>query len=637
MKSNIYNHLRTISLGTLLFIANFLSGQISFLAPNDIYVGGQPIASVAVDFDFNNTLDIASANKDLNNVSVLLNDGSGGFTTFGTNNVSTSPYSIVKADFNEDGITDLATSCLSASDKISVLLGLGSGNFSSAIQYTVSGLAWSITTNDFDGDGHSDIIVAADGLFVMLGDGNGAFDSTYVISSPQSSYIVSHDFNKDGNMDIATIQSFSNNIYVYIGDGNGGFAAGVSFSAGGSAPTSIVSDDFNGDTNLDLAIANQSSDKVAVLLGNGIGGFSTATSYTVGDGPMVIVSSDLNNDNIIDIAVTNVHSNNISILVGNGNGTFGTTTNITVGSMPRHIIAEDFNLDGKNDLAVSNFADGTISILINNYTPPAPPICLVTVDSTFTHNVVIWEQTNIDTSLVDSVIIYREITTNNYQRIGAKSANAISLFDDFDANPESTGYRYKLKTKNSLGQESLFSEYHNSIYLANNGSNFYWTPYQIENNSTPISVYNIYRDDLSTGNFQIIGSTTGNQLGYTDVNYSSFPFASYYVDASMSQGACEPSRIAFSGSQSNVKHMGTTNRFEHTLNDKIKIYPNPADKNITISGLPENSTISIYNHLGSIVLKNIKEKTDITALPQGVYSIHIETDKGLVVKKLVVQ
>ena len=271
--------------------------------------------------------------------------------------------------------------------------------------------------------------------------------------------------------------------------------------------------------------------------------------------------------------------------------------------------------------------------------PPTPSICLVTVDSTLTHNLLVWEKTNLNMTAIDSFIVYREITTNNYQRIASVVHDSLSIFNDLTANPANTGYRYKLKSKNAHGVLSLFSNYHNTIYLTNSGGNFSWTTYQIENNTTPVSTYNVYRDDNSTGNFVLIGFTTGNQFGYTDIQYSSFPNASYYVEAVMAGGVCSPTRADYATSRSNVKHFGTAGVQQFKHNSTIKIYPNPSTNVLNITGIVEKTIIRMYDVVGKLVIeKEVESNTTINTnlLTEGVYTLLTENKIEKTFNKVVI-
>ena len=76
------------------------------------------------------------ANEASNNVSVLLNDGSGGFGAASNFPVGTNPTDITSADFNGDKKPDLAVAN-SNSSNVSVLLNDGSGGFGAATNFPV--------------------------------------------------------------------------------------------------------------------------------------------------------------------------------------------------------------------------------------------------------------------------------------------------------------------------------------------------------------------------------------------------------------------------------------------------------------------------------------------------------------------
>jgi hypothetical protein len=271
--------------------------------------------------------------------------------------------------------------------------------------------------------------------------------------------------------------------------------------------------------------------------------------------------------------------------------------------------------------------------------PPTPQVCLVTVDSTFTHNLIVWEKTNLNMIGIDSFVVYREIGTNTYHAIGTVFHDSLSTFDDLGANPATTGYRYKLKSKNAHGVLSLFSDFHNTIYLTNTGGNFSWTPYQVENITTPVFTYNVYRDDNSTGNFQPIGNTTGNQFGYTDINFSSFPFASYYVEAVMTSGVCNPTRSSITAARSNVKHFGTTEVQQFSINTAIKIYPNPAGNILNITGITSKTIVHLYDVVGKLVIEKEVENNCIintNQLANGIYSLLMESKTVRTFNKVVI-
>jgi len=229
----------------------------------------------------------------------------------------------------------------------------------------------SLATGKFNGDNKLDLAVVntnSDNVSILLGNGNGTFqpDVNYSVGSSPSSVAVG-DFNRDGKLDLAVANNGSSNVSILLGNGNGTFKPAVDYNAG-QYPSSVAVGDFNRDGKLDLAVTNMGSNNVDVLLGNGDGTFKAAVSYNVGLNPVLVVVGDFNGDGRMDLAITNNDSNNISILLGNGNGTFQTAKNYSAGQTPASMVVGDFNGDGRLDLAVANVAsnNANVSVLLGN-------------------------------------------------------------------------------------------------------------------------------------------------------------------------------------------------------------------------------------------------------------------------------
>ena len=71
----------------------------------------------------------------------------------------------------------------------------------------------------------------------------------------------------------------------------------------------------------------------------------------------------------------------------------------------------------------------------------------------------------------------------------------------------------------------------------------------------------------------------------------------------------------------------------------IIVYPNPANNNLFVNGLTENSNVKIYDLTGKLIYnkKVSNNQIDIRNFQSGIYTMKIETAKGIVTKKFVKQ
>ena len=113
------------------------------------------------------------------------------------------------ADFNGDGIPDLAVIDSADNSTVDILLGNGDGTFTvEATSPSISGIPLNFATGDFNGDGKTDLAVAEnDGtIAILLGNGDGTFAASGSVNSASGgspSPIAVADFNGDGKLDIA--------------------------------------------------------------------------------------------------------------------------------------------------------------------------------------------------------------------------------------------------------------------------------------------------------------------------------------------------------------------------------------------------------------------------------------------------
>jgi FG-GAP-like repeat len=91
----------------------------------------------------------------------------------------------------------------------------------------------------------------------------------------------------------------------------------------GSQPVGLAVGDFNGDGKLDLAVVNSADNTVSILLGKPDGTFAKEVTYSTGKVPVAVAIGDFNGDGNLDLAVANKNcqgsscgSGSFSILLG---------------------------------------------------------------------------------------------------------------------------------------------------------------------------------------------------------------------------------------------------------------------------------------------------------------------------------
>jgi hypothetical protein len=297
---------------------------------------------------------------------------------------------------------------------------------------------------------------------------------------------------------------------------------------------------------------------------------------------------------------------------------------------------------------------GTASQSVSVLTPPAPVICMVTTDSLSTYNTIFWDKTGY--TGIDSFIVYREVSTNTYHRIGAVSKDSMSLFNDTsrsvgpaNGDPNIGYYHYKLQIRDSCGNYSQLSPYHTSVYVndLHNGS-FSWNTYDVEGQSTPVANFILKRDNNNTGNYQTIGTVSGSTTILNDPNYGTYQsVANWRVDATGFN--CTPTqRYGNNATQATIvksKSNISNNRTTHVNQQQasVSVYPNPANNelNISVTGTP-GAHAYVLNMFGesvkSILLDQTITKVDLSGLAAGVYYVKITSGTNLVkLEKVIVQ
>jgi uncharacterized protein (TIGR03437 family) len=341
-------------------VGDFNLDGIPDLAVMDVLFGGQPSLALA-------------------SLTVLLGNGDGTFRT--TAQLSQNVYTTMTpaiADFNGDGITDIATFT-------GIYLGNGDGTFQSPLASPVSnfnGNLVSLIAADFNGDGRADVAWSGfiDGSLagvvgVVPGNGDGTFQSTLNVSLTSGGVLALGDFNADGRADLAMLSGPGqpSSATILLGKGDGTFQTPSVYT--NSAASSIAVADFNGDGRDDLALGGSTT--ASILLSNPDGTFQAVLNSSISGTVAGIAAGDFNGDGHTDLAAlysSGQSTESILLLYGNGDGTLQGPVPESTPPLEQAIIAADFNDDGRTDLA-SFFDDDTsagVSILLGQTAAQGP-------------------------------------------------------------------------------------------------------------------------------------------------------------------------------------------------------------------------------------------------------------------------
>ncbi|MGH9882264.1 MAG: FG-GAP repeat domain-containing protein [Pyrinomonadaceae bacterium] len=153
-------------------------------------------------------------------LTLLLSDGQGGFRSTQLPLRTGEPWFAVIADLNGDRKPDIVATHHDLNE-LTVMLGDGRGGFVEAppSPFDFGHHLFHAVVADVNRDGKMDVLAAAgDSVRVMLGDGRGGFKAGPPIVTGRGAWrLALGDFNGDGKMDVATSNSEANTVSVLLG------------------------------------------------------------------------------------------------------------------------------------------------------------------------------------------------------------------------------------------------------------------------------------------------------------------------------------------------------------------------------------------------------------------------------------
>lgn len=324
-----------------------------------------PFAVVACDLNGDGHLDLATANDASDTISVLVSDGMGGFGAphrgaVGPAGTRFEPVDIACCDLDGDQRLDLITANRS-SDNISILYNTGNlhgvPQFASPVNHAVGQAPWAVRCAPINPDAHPDIVTAnftSNSVSVLINDGSGGVNpaASYAVSvgsAPRSLALC--DIDGDADLDLLTANLSGKSVTVLRNDGAAGLIGGTALALNVN-PFGIACCDIDGIQGPDIVTANIVDDSIVLLFNNGAGVFGGRTRLGGSDGANNVACADLDHDGLFEIVTANISANNISVYPNLG-GVLGAPLYLATALNPTDVIVGPFLSSGP-DLAVAS-------------------------------------------------------------------------------------------------------------------------------------------------------------------------------------------------------------------------------------------------------------------------------------------
>jgi hypothetical protein len=362
--------------------------------PGELCLGEAEVFNVGVgafdiaiaDFDGAAGLDIATLNREASTVSILNNDGTGGFGNADSHTVGDNSCRLKAVDGDGDDDIDIVIS----GGPIVTLNNDGSGDFDRVnAPFSAGSFGGCDDEHDLDvlnnGGGPIDIVFSGEynnSYVAGISNAQGwtfADNATAVNNAGEGSSgvtVTELAYDVDDNPDVIQLNKYYNEGTIFRGNGNGGFAMDATFPAceAVAEPKQFLgarwatAGDLNGDGQTDIVITCLDGGQApavafSMVFGAANGTFSAETVVAF-DGAYRVIVPDIDLDGDLDMLVASSVNSGVGIFLNDGTGAFGEPTVLDVGAPAYNVAVDDLNADGALDIAIpySTGQGGRVSV-----------------------------------------------------------------------------------------------------------------------------------------------------------------------------------------------------------------------------------------------------------------------------------
>jgi protein involved in polysaccharide export with SLBB domain len=352
---------------------------------DSLVASGKFRAVVIEDMDNDGNPDVVGGASSPGMVTISYGDGKGALSEAQILPVHGDVRSVAVADFNEDGLNDIAFSVQRETSGIRLWVNQAERKWEQQNGPIKINTYLNLDTADVNADGHIDLIAANStenqkgGIQVWLGNGRGGW---IVESGPTNlgRYMDASvaDVNKDGFPDlIGASWGLHGSVNVWLGDGTGRWTATSPLSTGNYY--GVSTGDLSGDGNLDILAASYQSG-IHIFQGDGKGNFAKVfgpieylkrrrkvesthgkAEFPLSGSPSfwIALPVDLDGDNMPDMVASSLDSKGIMAWRNRGNNIWSEIKDRFPSYGNYYGMAHaDLNADGYPDICAAQYGEG---------------------------------------------------------------------------------------------------------------------------------------------------------------------------------------------------------------------------------------------------------------------------------------
>jgi hypothetical protein len=346
----------------------------------------QPVSLAAGDFTGNGRNDLVVVERGAHALSVLANDGDGGFAdpratlTTSTSDgftINAQPGPVVAGKFNGVGPLDLAV-LMEDQEQVWIYTGSGNGTFTHTASIPAGDKPTGLALVPGSAPGLFDLLVgtAFGDVLRLVGDGTGSFRPAPLVSGDHVPLDVLPLGNGQTELVVANQQADRVTVQA-LQPGSGQVLSVRTLTAENPAaqlaPGAVQWAKLDRNSPYyDAVVVGSGSNDVLIYRGTGVADgqltFAAPASYAVGTDPVSVTIADVNGDGIPDLLVADQGSNAVTVLFGSydpaGDWVARPGPRLKSGGEgPVAVTVRDLNGNGIPDLIVTNSASGTLAVL----------------------------------------------------------------------------------------------------------------------------------------------------------------------------------------------------------------------------------------------------------------------------------